>query len=340
MPGAGEYYRAGRGAIELERIYEDIKRLEKRQIEAREVDLYHDRYQWFAGAALLLLALESMLLGDPPAEPGAPGRARREGGLMRPGGTMTLSRRNSAGVALLLAVFLLSFAGSWTDLFRSVPERAEQAYKAKNYQQALEYYQEALTRNPDSDTLAYNLGNTQYQLGQYQEAAGQFGRVLSKQSPTVGPRALYNMGNSLFQMGREQQDQQLLNQSLEAFKKSIRLNPRDEDAKHNYELVKRFIQQQQQQQQQPNQDQNKQDQQQQQQKQDQKQQDQDQQPQQQPRPQDQQQQEGKQPPPPQPGQMTKEEAERILEALMRMEKQMQEQEQDRKARAVKRGPDW
>lgn len=60
--GGGEYYRAGRNAIELDRIFEDIKKLEKRELESREFSLYHDRYQWFLGAALLLLFFEPLLV--------------------------------------------------------------------------------------------------------------------------------------------------------------------------------------------------------------------------------------------------------------------------------------
>jgi len=60
--GGGEYYRAGRNAIELDRIFEDIKKLEKRQLESREFSLYHDRYQWFLAAAILLLFFEPLLV--------------------------------------------------------------------------------------------------------------------------------------------------------------------------------------------------------------------------------------------------------------------------------------
>jgi len=60
--GGGEYYRAGRNAIELDRIFEDIKKLEKRELESREFSLYHDRFQWFLGAALLLLFFEPLLV--------------------------------------------------------------------------------------------------------------------------------------------------------------------------------------------------------------------------------------------------------------------------------------
>ena len=54
----------------------------------------------------------------------------------------------------LAAFFMLSFAGSWADFLRSRPEQAQNAYKKGDYKKALELYQDAATRDPDSDTLA------------------------------------------------------------------------------------------------------------------------------------------------------------------------------------------
>ncbi|MFH1071372.1 MAG: tetratricopeptide repeat protein [Candidatus Glassbacteria bacterium] len=247
-----------------------------------------------------------------------------------------------------LCLFLLFFAGSWTDVFRSLPEKAEREYQAKNYDKALGLYQEAQTRNPDSDTLAYNLGNTLYQLGRFDEAAGQFGRIVEKKNPALEPRAIYNMGNTLFQMGRQAQKNEYLQQALDSFKKSIMLDPQDEDAKYNYELTHKLIRDQQQPPQQPPpQKDGKQDQKQNQEQQskqgeqnkDQKQKKVDQE---QKQGQNQQQnQQQKQQQQPQPGEMTGEEADRILDALQLMEKQMQQEEKEKKtATGRAHGPDW
>ncbi|HUU27866.1 MAG TPA: tetratricopeptide repeat protein [archaeon] len=251
---------------------------------------------------------------------------------------------------ICLIFFLVFFAGRWTDILKSVPERAEEAYNGKQYQKALELFQEAQTHNPDSDTLAYNLGNTLYQLGRYDDAAAQYGRILGKESPGIAPNALYNMGNTLFQMGKQSANQEFFKNSLEAYKHSIKLEPKDEDAKYNYELVKRFLKEQEQQQKNQQQKDNKQKEQEQQnqdksqnqkdqEKDKQKEQNQQQQEQQQQKQQEQQAQpqEARQ----KPGQMSKEEAERILNALIRMEKEMQEKEKEKKVMERKgRGPDW
>jgi Ca-activated chloride channel homolog len=276
--------------------------------------------------------------------------------------TVEKTARRLLSLALCTAIFSLFCAASWKDVFRSLPEEAEQAYGQEAYEQALKLYQEAQTRNPDSDTLAYNLGNTLYQLGRYQDAAGQFGRILENDSTKLSSRTIYNMGNSLFEMGRAGGDQQMLNQALEAFKHSIINDPSDEDSKYNYELTHRLIQQQEQQQNQQQQndddkkkdDQQQQDQQQQQQDQDQEQnqeqqdkqqQNEEQQKEQENKPDQQQQQEQEQEqqqqPQPQPGEMSEEEAEKILQALMQMEKDAQEKEQKQKVPTVgSKGRDW
>ena len=242
---------------------------------------------------------------------------------------------------LCAALFGIFFAGRWSDMVRSLPEQAEGAYKQKDYQKALELYQEAQTHNPDSDTLAYNLGNTMYQLGRYQEARKLFNRILENKNPVLSTNSYYNMGNTLYRMGRRTDDQQSYSQAVEAFKQAIRIDPGDRDAKYNYELVKRLLREQQQQQQQDQDNQNqqnqekKQDQQQQQKDDKQQQQDQNMKDQQQ-----QQEQTKEQQPQPKPGQMSKEEAERILEALAQMEKNEQEKKKEKKSPADRRGPDW
>jgi len=246
-------------------------------------------------------------------------------------------------LAVCAGFFLIFFAGSWSDIFRSVPEQAERAYTAEKYEKALELYQEAQTRNPDSDTLAYNLGNTLYKLGRFEDAGGQFGKILEKESPALTPRAVYNMGNTLFQMGRQTQNQEFLKQALEAYKHSIVLDPDDEDPKYNYELTRRLLKEQQQQQQNNRQSrEDKKENKQQQNQQNQQQQDQEKKKEnEQQVSQQQQKQLEQQQAQQQPAKMSKEEAERILNALMRMEKEMQQKEKDKKRAATRsRGPDW
>jgi Ca-activated chloride channel family protein len=59
----GKYFRATMGEMELDRILEDLSKLERRELKSREYALREDRYQLFVLAAVLLLTSE-VLLGD------------------------------------------------------------------------------------------------------------------------------------------------------------------------------------------------------------------------------------------------------------------------------------
>jgi Ca-activated chloride channel family protein len=59
----GKYFRATMGEMELDRILEDLSKLERRELKTRELSLREDRYQFFVLAAVLLLTSEAML-GD------------------------------------------------------------------------------------------------------------------------------------------------------------------------------------------------------------------------------------------------------------------------------------
>jgi len=57
----GKYYRSTMGEGELDKIYEDISKLEKKEFEAKEFTQYEDRYQYFLIFAIVLLSLEAIL---------------------------------------------------------------------------------------------------------------------------------------------------------------------------------------------------------------------------------------------------------------------------------------
>ena len=51
----GKYYHATAGEMELDRIFEEISRLEKKELEGTLVTRYDDRFQWPLLVALLLV---------------------------------------------------------------------------------------------------------------------------------------------------------------------------------------------------------------------------------------------------------------------------------------------
>lgn len=168
-------------------------------------------------------------------------------------------------------------------------------------------YRKALEINPQSATAMYNLGNALLMQQKVQEAMEQYDAAsrIEKDKGLLA-KIYHNMGVIL-------QSSKQIPQCIEAYKESLRNNPKDDETRYNLALAQKQLKDQQQQQ---NQDQN--EDQQQEQKEDEQQQNKDQQDQdKKDRQQNQQQQQNQ-------NQMSKENAEQLLNAVMQDEKNIQD----------------
>ena len=59
--GNGIYVRASNSNVGLSKIYDDISKLDKTEIEAKVFTDYEDQFQWFVGAAIVLLLIEILI---------------------------------------------------------------------------------------------------------------------------------------------------------------------------------------------------------------------------------------------------------------------------------------
>lgn len=121
-------------------------------------------------------------------------------------------------------------------------DAAQRAYQKGDYQTALRRYERVLKDHPEWEAAHFGKGATLYKTNQLNEALLEFEKALSVKNPQQKAAVLYNLGNTLFQNGR-------VAESIQFYKRALELNPRDFDAKHNYELARLALQQQKQQQQ-------------------------------------------------------------------------------------------
>lgn len=123
--------------------------------------------------------------------------------------------------------------------------RGNRAYDREDYQEAEVNYRRALQKNPNSFAATYNLGNALLRQEKFDEAAKQYIRATTQVKASEDAQRLanayHNLGNSFFAM-------QDYDKAIEAYKQSLRLNPKDNDTRYN--LVK-AMQMKKQQQQQP-----------------------------------------------------------------------------------------
>ena len=249
---------------------------------------------------------------------------------MDPNGTMIHKRKLLIGVCGFLLFGSVSL-GAQTE--RQKVAKANELYNAERYEEALTIYRDAALDDPESAAIRYNIGNTLYKQGKFEEAFQEYTKVLSAQDADLHFRSYYNMGNTLYRMNK-------LEESILSYTKALQINPDDYDSKFNLEFVRNKLKQQMQDQQQDQQQQQEGEQQQDEQRQQQGEQQQNEQEQQQ----DQQEGEQQQQEQPQGQQdereMTREEAERILNALMDNERDIQEKRKAPAAGSTRVKIDW
>ena len=136
-----------------------------------------------------------------------------------------------------LLAFLLLYLGV---LFGQ--DKGKKAYEEGHYDEARIYYEHILKNRKKDNGAQFGLGVTAYQQKDMETAARALNNAMNSDDKSLASKAMYNLGNMF-------RDQQKMEESLALYRKAIELDPADEDAKVNYELLKQVLQQQEQQQQ-------------------------------------------------------------------------------------------
>ncbi|HLF13899.1 MAG TPA: tetratricopeptide repeat protein [Bacteroidota bacterium] len=236
-------------------------------------------------------------------------------------------------IVIASAALLLAAHAATAQSDRSLLREGNRFYDKERYPDAEVSYRKALESAKDPLTAKFNLGDALYKQGRYDEAAGHYESAAGTAAERdVRAQAYHNLGNARLK-GKK------LEESIEAYKEALKLNPKDEDTRYNLEYAKRLLQQQQQQHQQDKKDdkeqkdkKDQQDQKDQQQQDDQNKQDQSQK--------NEQQKDGKEQPRQPKDQISKADAERILEALRQQEQDVKKKLQKKVPVRVKVEKDW
>jgi Ca-activated chloride channel homolog len=106
-------------------------------------------------------------------------------------------------------------------------------YNKQDFDQSLTNYQKALKKSPGNPDASFNQGDALYRKNDYEKAAGAYDDVLqSKADENTRQSAYYNKGVALVH-------QKKLDESIDAWKNALRLNPTDSAARDN--LVKALL---------------------------------------------------------------------------------------------------
>ena len=112
-------------------------------------------------------------------------------------------RRLFAG--LLLAGLLIGSQPLWSQAGREKVLEGNRNYSEGDYDKALELYRAALEENPDSPAIRFNLGDAHFKKEELEDAADSFSQALQSEDPGIKSRAQYNLGNSLYRQDKLQE---------------------------------------------------------------------------------------------------------------------------------------
>jgi tetratricopeptide (TPR) repeat protein len=230
----GVYVQASQADVGLSAVLDKIGELDKAQLENKMYTDYEDQFQWFLGLALIFFFIE-FLISERVSEWFK--KINLFGNTAKPATTLFF-------IALSLSYFAQDDA---KNIYYG-----NKLYKSGLAIEATQKYREALKINPNNQKAQFNLGNTLFKNAQqiktskenfiqggkkvtpdslanlvFDEAAQNFATVAN----TISNKdtlhlAWHNIGNCYLQKKDYQQ-------AIDAYKKSLKFNPKDEETRYN-----------------------------------------------------------------------------------------------------------
>jgi Ca-activated chloride channel family protein len=138
-------------------------------------------------------------------------------------------------------LFILSMLSVYAQHENKDIRNGNKLYEEKKFIAAERKYKDALMKNKSSNEAGFNLGDALYEQKKYDAAADQFiATAKSSKDKNIQSQAYHNLGNAYLK-------NQKFEESINAYKNALKLNPEDDDTRYNLAYAKsKLIQQQQQ----------------------------------------------------------------------------------------------
>ena len=215
----GRYFRASAGGEELDALVKELDQLQKAQSESRFARQPIERYQIFLLVGILALVWHELI----------PDRVQQSSI-----GKRRLWQAFPKPVNLLVILLIIGLGGCTESAGKTIAQGNE-AFGLAEYDRASSFYQSAHALNPKAAEPIYNLANTAYRQEVYSTTQEFLSQTLTLATGDLLQSSYYNLGNTLYQT-------QQWGPAIDAYKEALRLNPTDQDAKHNLELALRQLQ--------------------------------------------------------------------------------------------------
>lgn len=211
----GTYARSVSGDLDLQSIYREgmRARISDAETGVSRQKIWFERFQWLAAVALILLVLEFFLADSK--------RQQRLGAIL----------------FLLLGVS----AGLPATLRADEASEGVKAFKNKEFEKAAKSFLDAEIEQPHQPRHPYNRGLSQFEAGDFDGAIEGFSKSAEAADPGIAGNSWFNLGNALVAKGK-------LEEAVAAYQKVLEKNPKDQQARENLAWVAKQIEKQKQQQ--------------------------------------------------------------------------------------------
>ena len=224
--GGGAYIHVENNSAAQDQLDNELSKLAKKETTSTVYSEFDEQFQAVAILALLLLILEICIFD-------------RRNPLLKRLSLFGSKKKAAATVALLLVAIT---ASAQTD--RQYIREGNKQFRVGQYDKAEVSYRKAVEKNPKNPQAAYNLGNALMAQKKDSSAVQQFEQATRIETNPLRKAAAYH------NMGVICQTHKMYGEAIEAYKNALRLNPNDDETRYNLVLCKKQKQKQDQNQQQ------------------------------------------------------------------------------------------
>ncbi|WP_238387849.1 tetratricopeptide repeat protein, partial [Pararcticibacter amylolyticus] len=113
--------------------------------------------------------------------------------------------------------------------------KGNELYKQQKYKEAEASYRQSVLAKGHSVEGNFNLGDAFYKQKKFTEAGGQFEKIAAaSKDKNVAAQAYHNLGNTLLSSKKIQE-------SIEAYKKALLNNPKDDQTRYNLAYAQQLL---------------------------------------------------------------------------------------------------
>ena len=213
--GGGAYIHVENNSAAQDQLDNELNKLAKKETTSTVYSEFDEQFQAVAILALLLLILEICIFD-------------RRNPLLKRLSLFGSKKKAAATVALLLVAVT---ASAQTD--RQYIREGNKQFRVGQYDKAEVSYRKAVEKNPKNPQAAYNLGNALMAQKKDSSAVQQFEQATRIETNPLRKAAAYH------NMGVICQTHKMYGEAIEAYKNALRLNPNDNETRYNLVLCQR-----------------------------------------------------------------------------------------------------